>query len=92
MNDDALNIDVKVQPRSSKREIGPVEHGRVKIRTTAAPTDGKATRDARRLLAEAFGVPPSRVLLLTGATSRLKIFRIESPRTVPHWLRDLDFS
>jgi len=92
LSDNDINIDVKVQPRSSRREIGPVENGRLKIRTTAAPTDGKATRDVGRLLAETFGVPPSRVSLLTGATSRLKTFRIESPRIVPGWVRYLDFS
>ena len=92
MSDNSLNTDVKVQPRSSRREIGRVEQGRLKIGTTAAPTTGKANREFSRLLAKAFGVPPSRVSLLRGATSRLKTFRIESPQLVPDRVGELYFS
>jgi uncharacterized protein (TIGR00251 family) len=92
LNDKRLDIDVKVQSRASRREIGAIESGRIKIRTTAAPIDGKANQDVARQLAEVFRVPPSRILLLKGATSRLKTFRVESPRFLPEWLHELDFS
>lgn len=92
MPDKHVDIPVKVQPRASKREIGVVENGRVRIRTTAAPTDGKANKDVARLLADAFDVPPSRITLLNGKTSRLKTFRVDSPRKFPAWARHPDFS
>ncbi|BBY53658.1 DUF167 domain-containing protein [Mycobacterium koreense] len=39
--------------------------------------EGKANRAVRRVLAEHFGVPPSRVTLVAGATARIKRFRVE---------------
>jgi uncharacterized protein YggU (UPF0235/DUF167 family) len=38
--------------------------------------EGKATAAVIRVLAEHFGVAPSRVELVSGATSRVKRFRI----------------
>lgn len=87
-----LLVPVRVQPRGSRSEIVGVLDGRVKIRTTAAPSDGQANRDVIRQLANAFGVPPSRVSLKRGATSRLKTFIIDRPGRLPDWLERIDFS
>ncbi|MGI9260409.1 MAG: DUF167 domain-containing protein [Woeseiaceae bacterium] len=92
MTDKHIDIRVKVQPRSSQRSIGVVENGRIRIRTTAAPADGKANQDVARQLADAFGVAPTRITLLKGTTSRLKTFRVDSPRLLPDWARHPDFS
>ncbi|OYT69719.1 MAG: hypothetical protein CFK49_11075 [Armatimonadetes bacterium JP3_11] len=42
-----------------------------------SPTDGAASRAVIRLLADYFGVPPSRIRLVSGASSRQKGFVIE---------------
>ncbi len=47
------------------------------IRVRAAPEAGKATDEAARALADALGVPPTRVRLRTGARSRTKTFEVE---------------
>ena len=44
---------------------------------TAAPEDGKANRAVTVLLAQALGVARSRLILISGATSRDKRFRLE---------------
>lgn len=86
-----LLIPVRVQPRGSKREILGVIDGRLKIKTTAPPTDGRANRDIIRQLAKAFRVPPSRISLKNGATARNKTFIVNQPEVFPDWLNDIGF-
>ncbi len=66
-----------------------IADGRLKIKTTAPPTDGRANKDVTRQLAIAFNVPRSRISLRKGANSRLKTFVIDSPSIIPDWMRDL---
>jgi hypothetical protein len=69
------NVAVHVVPRSDRTAVD-VSAGRIVIRVRAAPADGRATEEARRALAGALGVPPSRVTLLRGPRSRDKIFEV----------------
>lgn len=50
--------------------------GTLHVRVTAAPTDGQANEAVRRLLAKRLALAPRDVTLVSGATSRLKIFEI----------------
>ena len=49
----------------------------LRVSVTATPEDGKANRAVTDLLAHALAVAPSRLTLITGATSRDKVFRID---------------
>jgi len=80
-----------VQPRGSRREILGIVDGRVKIKTTAAPADGRANEDVIQQLSRAFDVPPARISLKTGATGRNKTFLIDRPGKIPDWLKDIAF-
>jgi len=62
-------VAIRVQPRGSRSEIQGVKDGRLRIKTTAPPADGKANKDVIRQLAKAFGEPPS---------SRIEIRLVES--------------
>ena len=44
----------------------------LKLRVRAAPFEGEANAALGRVLAKALGVPPSRVEIVGGATSRIK--------------------
>ena len=68
-------ITVRVVPRSGRASVEAGPDG-VVIRVRAAPEGGRATEEARRALAGAIGVPPSRVRLRTGARSRTKVFEV----------------
>ena len=69
-------IKVRVQPGSSRNELAGKRDGALIIRVTAAPADGKANTAACKLLAEACGIPPSRVEVVRGALRRDKVIRL----------------
>jgi hypothetical protein len=70
------SITVRVTPRSGRTAVEAGADG-VVIRVRAAPEAGKATDEAARVLADALGLPPTRVRLRTGARSRTKTFEVE---------------
>jgi len=78
-----LVLSLRVQPRSSKAGIEDVREGRLRVRLNAPPVDGAANKALIELLADAFGVPKSRVELLAGETGREKRGAIDSPRILP---------
>lgn len=77
-----LVLQVRVQPRASRDALAP-ETDRLRVRITAPPVDGAANEHLVRFLAREFGVPPSRVALVRGATGREKTLRIAAPARVP---------
>jgi len=70
------SITVRVTPRAGRTAVEAGAEG-VVVRVRAAPEAGKATEEAARALADALGVPPTRVRLRTGARSRTKTFEVE---------------
>jgi hypothetical protein len=69
-------IAVRVTPGARRAAVEIVD-GVVRIHVRAVAEAGRATEAARRALAEALGVAPSRVVLVRGAASREKLFRVE---------------
>jgi uncharacterized protein (TIGR00251 family) len=76
---DDLLLYVRVQPRASRNEILDVRDARLRLRTTAPPTDGKANEAVIRLLAEHLGIAPSRISILRGSSRRDKQLRVRGP-------------
>ena len=79
-------LNVRVQPKSSRNIVESVQDGRLRIRTTAPPVDGKANTAAIRLLAEYLHIPPSRISQTRGLINRNKQFRVEGPVSLPNGL------
>lgn len=69
-------VQVRVVPKASRNELTVQSDGSFVARVTAPPEKGQANEAVRQLLAQHFDVAPSRVELLSGATSRSKRFRI----------------
>jgi uncharacterized protein YggU (UPF0235/DUF167 family) len=67
-------VDLRVRPRS--RPAWEIAARGLVIRVAAAPVGGAATEEARRALAKALGVTPSRVSLHRGERSRTKVFAV----------------
>ena len=73
-----MDITVKVTPKSSRTElVGKLPDGTWKIKVAAAPEKGKANRALCAFLADHFGVPQSRVSIVSGETSHLKRVHID---------------
>lgn len=85
--DNDLILRVRVQPRASRNEVLGVSNGSLRVRTTAAPTDGKANKAVIRLLADYLNVSAARMNLTHGHTHRDKRFIIAGPVTLPDDLR-----
>lgn len=70
-------IAVRVTPKAARNQI-ELRDGQLRVSVTTAPEDGKATKAVIKLLAQALGIAKSRLVLTQGATSRDKVFRIET--------------
>ena len=78
MPDDAdpLLVDIRVIPRARRNEVGGERAGRLVVRTSAAPVDGKANAAVCALVAEHFGVAARSVEVVAGLRSRDKTVAI----------------
>ena len=81
-----LVLNLKVQPRASADAIEEPAGDQLRVRITAPPVDGKANAHLERLLAKCFGVPPSRVEVISSAQGRHKRVRIRQPEQLPSFL------
>lgn len=69
-------IALRVTPKASSNRITELD-GQIRVYVTTVPENGKANVVVQKLLAKALGVPKSRLLLLSGQTSRDKVFRVD---------------
>ena len=73
-----MKISVLLKPNSRHREEVVVgDDGSLTIYTKAPAIEGRANAAAVKLLAKHFGVAPSKVKLLRGASSKYKLFDID---------------
>lgn len=79
-----LTLHLRIQPKASRDAfIGPYGENEYKIAITAPPVDGKANRHLLKFLAKTFGLPASRIELISGKSSRSKTVLLKSPRVLP---------
>jgi uncharacterized protein len=73
-----LTVTVRLTPKGGRDAIETLADGNtvLKVRVRAAPHGGAANQALCRVLAKALGVPPSRVEITGGATSRIKRVKI----------------
>jgi uncharacterized protein (TIGR00251 family) len=74
--DGKLAFAVQVVPRSSRSQIVGEHNGALRVRIAAPPVDSAANEELVRLLARAFGVPPSAVEIISGQASKIKRVRV----------------
>ena len=65
-------VDVFVQPRSAKNAVVGVHGPALKLKVTAPPVDGRANDAAVRVVADMLSLPPSKVAVRSGRSSRHK--------------------
>ncbi len=74
---DGLTVTVRLTPKGGRDAIGGIDRladGRciLKVRVRAAASEGEANEALIRLLARALAVAPRHVVLVAGATARIK--------------------
>ena len=74
---EAVLVPVRAQPGASRDKIAGEHMGSLKVRVTRAPERGRANDAIAAILAKALGVRRSAVTLVSGPTSREKVFRVE---------------
>jgi uncharacterized protein len=75
---ETTTVVVQVKPGSSKGPLVEIaDDGALTIYVRERAVDGKATEAVARLLADHLGVSKSRVTLISGASARIKRFRVK---------------
>jgi uncharacterized protein YggU (UPF0235/DUF167 family) len=82
-----VKLAVRLTPGAGFDRIDGVVNGVLHARVAARPVDGSANAALLRLVANAVGVPRSRVALRSGAASRTKLLVLEGVE--PERLRSL---
>jgi hypothetical protein len=72
-----VRVTIRVRPGAGRDVVGGEHDGALVVRVGARAVDGKATAAALAAVAEAFGVRPAAVTLVTGATSRTKVVDVD---------------
>jgi len=78
-----LTLRCHLQPKASRDEFAGLQAGRLKIRITAPPVDGKANSHLIRFLSKQFGVAKRDISITHGELSRQKTLVIQSPTKIP---------
>lgn len=75
-DDAGICLGVFVQPRASRTGIDGCRDGKLKIRISAPPLEGKANAACKELLAGLCHIPLCRIELMNGRQGRSKVFRL----------------
>jgi len=90
---EGLLLDLRVQPKAAKDAFTgvttrPGDRPRLGLRVRAAPVEGAANEAVCRLVAQALGVAPTRVCLVSGDKSRDKTVVVSVDEDLARaWLR-----
>lgn len=72
-------LRLRVKPRAKTNGVLGVRAGALRVSVTAAPEKGKANRAVLGVLAEALGLPPSALEIVSGHASAAKSVRAPLP-------------
>ena len=75
--DARARITVKVQPRAKATRVAGRLENAYRLQVAAPPVDGKANEACIAFFAELAGVAKSRVRIVSGLTSRMKVVEID---------------
>ena len=73
---DGCTLAIRVHPGAKENDVTGLHAGAAKISLTAPPVDGRANEALIEFVADRLRIPQSRIALLSGTTSRMKVLRI----------------
>lgn len=71
-----MRIAVKVKASAKTAKVEKLPNGSLLVWVKEKPQEGKANYAVRETLADYFGIPRSRVTLVSGERSKIKLFEI----------------
>jgi len=72
-----MKIFVKVKPKAREEKVEKVDDVNFRVSVKQSPEKGKANLATIRALADYFNISQSKISIVSGSTSRLKIIEIE---------------
>ncbi|NIM91272.1 MAG: DUF167 domain-containing protein [Candidatus Aminicenantes bacterium] len=72
-----IQVTVRVFPRARKQEIEELPSGELKLRVKSPPVKGRANREVIEVLSSYFRISSSRISIIRGEKSRLKLVSLE---------------
>ena len=75
---ESCTIKVRVQPKSSRNQVDGFQDGALRVRVTAAPTEGQANAAVIAILAKTLGVSKSRLEIIRGHSARDKVISVDA--------------
>jgi len=72
-----MRVFVRVKAKSKRESVTKLDDAHFVIAVAEPPIEGRANAAVAKALAEYFGVSLSRVMLVSGGTSREKVFQID---------------
>lgn len=83
-----MTIEIQLLPKSVRDEILGFAGGRLRVRVSAPPMEGKANESLIKLISRTIEVPKSNIAIIKGKTSRIKIIKIEGvSQTKFNWFK-----
>ena len=73
----SVEILLQIEPNSSGDRITGKHNGRLKVKISTPPAEGKANKRLISFIAKTLGVPKSAVRIVKGGTSRLKTLKVK---------------
>ena len=77
-----MKLHIRVVPNARKNQIAGWVNERLKVKICKPPEKGQANRELLNFLSEEWGLPKSCIDLVQGFTSRDKILKISSDKTM----------
>lgn len=71
-----MNIFVKVKPKAREEKVEKVDNNHFVVHTKEQPEKGKANAGVVRLLSSYFSLPKSKIIIISGMTSPLKVITL----------------
>jgi uncharacterized protein len=72
-----VTIEVKVEPRSSRKQVvGIMDNNILKVKLTAPPVDGSANEQLIELISEVTGMKKAQISIIRGLSSKRKLVKI----------------
>lgn len=71
-----MRITVQVKPKKKKVFVEKIDYDYYIVSVTEPPIEGRANDAVIKALAKHFHIPPSKILLISGHTAKMKTFDI----------------